>query len=330
MVSEATSLNELIVLMAWACLILGTRHGKAMVFTKVISSQDVLEQLLTTISLTYAPGLLNILEASTPPTIAWFKSLPTDDYKRWAVYVLVLEKAFSRPKIYIGCGTKAICGVSQRFSQYDRRVALPQYVEAALKNGYDITHKGILCWSPVPAAADVPIHRLLFLVLEAVFTFVFWAVHNKKEDAWYMGNMFRWVRATLPYDGLCSHSPLDEGSTDGFKFTAEELEAKAAAALKQKTVLTEEARLRRRAEDPKTFRTKQAKNQRDVRAKHPDRVAKNRERSTTNIVAEKRHYCATCDHSFQRPSQLQRHIEGLQHRKKVALLERSASQSSGL
>lgn len=72
-----------------------------------------MEQLLSSTSLASAPGLFEVLQASTPPTVSYFKSLPTDCKKLWAVYLLVLEKLSCRPKIYIGSGTDAKSGILQ-------------------------------------------------------------------------------------------------------------------------------------------------------------------------------------------------------------------------
>jgi hypothetical protein len=84
---------------------MASERGKNPIFSKVLSSQDIVEQFLASASLAFAPGLFEVLQISAPPTIAWFKSLPSGDNKRWAIYLLVLEKPFCRPQIYIGSGT---------------------------------------------------------------------------------------------------------------------------------------------------------------------------------------------------------------------------------
>jgi len=62
-------------------------------------------ELVSAVSLTFADGLFETLRSANPPTIAWLKSLPTELEKRCAVYLLVLEKAGSRPRVYIGSST---------------------------------------------------------------------------------------------------------------------------------------------------------------------------------------------------------------------------------
>ena len=53
-------------------------------------------------------------QSPTAPTIAYFKGLPLHLDKLWAVYLLVLEKAGQRPRIYIGSGTASETGVKTR------------------------------------------------------------------------------------------------------------------------------------------------------------------------------------------------------------------------
>jgi hypothetical protein len=92
---------------------------------------------------------------------------------------LALEKPFCVPRVYIGSGTTATIGVSHRMSTYTNLQVLPKYVAAALNEGYTITHKGLLLWAPIPSAADVPLLRAMFILLEATLTVVFWVVMSK-------------------------------------------------------------------------------------------------------------------------------------------------------
>jgi hypothetical protein len=188
MAPEATLL-QLVLLLTWTCINMSFGSSKHPIFSKVLSSQAVIEQLLAFASLAFAPGLFEVLQASTPPTVSWFKCLPTNDEKRWAIYLLVLEKPSCRPKIYIGSGTNSKHGVHVRLTCYDRQSNLPIFVERALKDGYSIVHKGILCWIPIPLAADQPVLRVLFIALEATFSFVFWAMQSTKDNAFGMGKM---------------------------------------------------------------------------------------------------------------------------------------------
>jgi hypothetical protein len=138
MAPDATILLQLVLPLIWTCFNMGRTYP---LFSKVLSSQVIREQLFAFTTLVFAPGLLEDLQASTPPTISWFKSLPTDDYAQWAIYRIVLEKLFCRLKINIGSGTKAHALVRTRFSKYDRRSRPPIFADKALKDWYNIVHK---------------------------------------------------------------------------------------------------------------------------------------------------------------------------------------------
>lgn len=330
MAFDATTILQLVLLLTWTCLNMASERRKHPIFSKVLSSQVIVEQLLASASLAFAPGLFEVVQASTPPTIAWFKSLPSDDNKRWAIYLLILEKPFCRPKIYIGSGTDSKFGVHNRFIQYNRGTNLPSFVSRALKDGYGIVHKGTLCWAPIPLVVDVPVLRVLFIALEAAFSFVFWAMQSKKDNAFGMVEMCRWGRDTLEYDGLCSHSPLIEIVPGDFSLSAEELEAQAAVFLKRHQEYMHEHYTKTKAKDPVEFLARKAEIQRTFRENNPDKEKANGDRCRDNAVKEKKHYCAVCSFAFRTKTSLTNHLKRKVHRDRVALLWKSASQSSGL
>jgi hypothetical protein len=173
-----TEILQLLGLLMWTRLNLTTK-GKNPIFDKVFPDTSILAGLLSSSSMVCCPGLFDILQAPTAPTLSLLKSLPTNYYKRWAIYLLVLEKPFCVPRVYIGSGTTAIAGVSHRMSRYTNLQSLPKYAAAAIEEGYVITHKGLLLWAPIPSAADVPLLRAMFLLLEAALTSVFWAAKSK-------------------------------------------------------------------------------------------------------------------------------------------------------
>ena len=90
----------------------------------------------------------------------------------------MLEKNGCRPRIYIGSGTSASRGITARLKQYDDGFLISTWVQEALDNGFIIVHKGLLCWCPIPTAAFVPIYRLLFIAMEATFSYVLWAMRT--------------------------------------------------------------------------------------------------------------------------------------------------------
>lgn len=67
-------------------------------------------------------------QSPTPPSLAFFKSLSTNWYQLWGVYVVVLEKFGFRPKIYVGSSTELAYGAQKRLRTYDTGVNLPRFV----------------------------------------------------------------------------------------------------------------------------------------------------------------------------------------------------------
>lgn len=73
--------------------------------------------------------------------------------KRWAVYLIVLEKPDHRPKFYIGTGTDADRGVSGRLTEYDIKKRLPRFVQNTINRGHSIVYKGLICWALLPTGS---------------------------------------------------------------------------------------------------------------------------------------------------------------------------------
>ena len=152
MAFEAATILQFVLLAAWACLNDTHVNQKHVLFGQYFPTQADLDDIASLISLVFAPGLFEVLRAATPPTIAYFKTLPTSDYRLWAIYAIVLEKAGSRPRLYIGSGTGSRDGVHTRLLQYDNLGALPRYVSSSIDEGYTIVHEGLLCWIPIPVS----------------------------------------------------------------------------------------------------------------------------------------------------------------------------------
>jgi hypothetical protein len=119
MAPKTTDILEYMLLLCWTLLSL-TPNQKNPVFAQFLPTQDTLGQLWSDSLLAFAPGLLDVLLSGTPPAIAYLKTLPSEGFKRFRVYLPVLEKSGLRPKIYIGSGTEAGYGVRTRYGQYDR------------------------------------------------------------------------------------------------------------------------------------------------------------------------------------------------------------------
>jgi hypothetical protein len=117
-------------------------------FSTFFPSQLIVKQLCYAAGLEFAPGIYEAPSTFSPPTIDFFRSLPSKTKKRWAVYFIMLKKLGCRSKFYIGSGSNNRVGVASRMSDYERGNVVSRRVRQAIQNGYDITHKGLLCWEP--------------------------------------------------------------------------------------------------------------------------------------------------------------------------------------
>lgn len=202
--------------LAWACLSETNRALKNLHLDAVFPAKSAMENVMHSSPHEFAPGLMQIFQSRTAPTISDFKNLPLLLDKLWAVYLLVLEKDGHRPRIYIGSGTDSGCGVRRRMLFYDRRSrtgrqssGMPYYVETSLQEGYAITHKCLLAWTPLPLASERYKLRCFILVLESIFTLCFWAMKSRTKD-YYMPALCPWPRDSLTYYGCCTHFSINE------------------------------------------------------------------------------------------------------------------------
>ncbi len=87
--------SDLLIWMVWLCWTVlfltdpALKNGKYAVF---FPTPRRLARLMLSSGLCFAPGLLDVLRSTTPPTIAYFKTLQEPLPGVWAVYMLVLEK----------------------------------------------------------------------------------------------------------------------------------------------------------------------------------------------------------------------------------------------
>ena len=173
MASAAVVIFNLIILNTWKVLVDSPSVLKIYWYDEYQTSMSVLETIASKASLTFAPGLLEVLSCLTPPTIDFIKTLPSPSRseltRTWIVYAILLEKPNCRPKLYIGSATSSRDGASARWGQYETQTYLSSNIFDALKDGFSITHKGVLCEAPKPHVSFMPIRCLLFLVLEKYF-----------------------------------------------------------------------------------------------------------------------------------------------------------------
>ena len=66
-------LLEYVLFLVWTFLTLTPAKLKNPVISLVLTTQDVVEKLMSDSLLEFAPGLLDVLQASVPPSIDFFK-----------------------------------------------------------------------------------------------------------------------------------------------------------------------------------------------------------------------------------------------------------------
>jgi hypothetical protein len=203
-------------IMAWSILSLTPRAMKTLVFDAIFPTERVWREAMHRASPQFACGLMLAIFSATAPTIDFFKTLPIVPGKLWAVYVLVMEKDGHRPRVYIGSGTSSTDGAKLRMHTYARRTksqfssGIPCHVQKSFKDGFTLTHRGYLVWAPIPRPAYQYELRALFLVLECLFTLIFWAMESRTKD-YFMPRQCPWPINSFSYDGLCNHFSINEG-----------------------------------------------------------------------------------------------------------------------
>lgn len=83
-----SSIHEYVLWLCWGLLTLTPIALKNPVHDILFPAQDVMENLL--LGITFAAGLLDALLSELPPTIDFFKSLPTHSKGLWGIYLILL------------------------------------------------------------------------------------------------------------------------------------------------------------------------------------------------------------------------------------------------
>ncbi|KAI4708599.1 hypothetical protein J4E89_006655 [Alternaria sp. Ai002NY15] len=208
--SSITTLDEYFIWLVWTLLSDTPNSIKNPKLDSIMPSIEALENLLNASHLTVSDDLVEVLQAPTPPSIEWLKSLPSMATNAWGIYLLVLEKPFCRPLVYVGSGTNSKRGLNVRLYNYESGTSLPVRVEDALNEGYVIASKGVLCSCPLPLLSSRFPLRGLCLLVEAVFAVVFSALEDRTKT-YNLPLLCPWHVDTFEYDGLCTHSSISEG-----------------------------------------------------------------------------------------------------------------------
>jgi hypothetical protein len=321
--ATATTVAEVMLFITWACLTIAKK--KHALFDQVFFNYTILVDIFTEITtMSFCEGFLDTVQAAKPPVLSFFKGLPTYNWKRWAIYVLVLEKDDCFPLVYIGSGTDAVRGVRSRMKQHVNGHYIPKYAKIAKRNGYKITHIGLLLWCDIPEPTAVPRTRLLFLALESALTFLFWAMYKAEsnpEQDYDMGACFYWDKKDLTYGGLCSHDPLRETVNGDVGLTPEQIKAMADEVERRTKEYNHKYNKKYYAEcvaaDPDFLEAKRLQ----VRANY------------TKKMESRAFWCDICQKAAANPSRFKRHNDGIRHKqrakKHAAELRAAAKLSSG-
>lgn len=273
--------------------------------------------------LTPAPGLEEVLSGSSPPSIDYFKTLPqpSKSQKQWAVYALVLEKLDCKPKLYVGSGTNALDSVKARFASYTNLTSLPELIDNALKEGYSITSRGMLCWVDLPPPHLVPRLRARMLALEAVLTIVFYACRKTIMDDLFIPDFFIWQRQDVSWDPACTHLSLSKGVRGDLQLSDEELTLAAAARLTQRrtagVIYRRKYRQRKRDEDEEAYLLQELRQHQKWSANNPGRRNEIAAGVRQRAKDTERFRCDLCEINFFCQYDKDQHLKSNQHAEAV-------------
>ncbi|KJX95979.1 hypothetical protein TI39_contig850g00014 [Zymoseptoria brevis] len=202
-----------------------------------------------------APGLVDVLSSSTPPELDFFTTLPQPPRKKqWGIYILLLTRKDSKPRLYIGSGTHAQDSVQHRANGYfSGKGPFSRHTQKALDEGYEVSSFGLLCWIDLPPPEQLLRQRARFLVLEAVLAIHFNACRETIIDQLYIGDFYIWERSTVAWDALCGHLSITERVAANIHLSEAELKAAAVAHTERGRQKTERYRKRKRDADETEF-----------------------------------------------------------------------------
>lgn len=266
--------------------------------------------------LSFAPGVDQVLSSTEPPSINFFRTLPTPSKtrKQWGIYALVLERPGCTPILYIGSGRNAEGRIQARHTSYINLTGPFAYlVQKALDGGFTITSCGMLCWTDLPAPHLVPRLRARVLVLEAVFTIVFYACIKTIMDDVFIPDFFLWQRQDVDWEPGCTHLSLSESVKADLKLTDEELTLAAAARTQRSTEKTARCRQRQRDVDEAAFLQKGLDQHRAWSASNPGRVNEIAAGTRQRAKDSARFRCNTCDINLASQWAYDEHVKSRRH-----------------
>lgn len=184
----------------------------------IFSSRAGIQHLIEDSSLTFAPGLADMIRSPNAPSVQQLRAcsvmLSKDDLKlKWIVYLQYYRQG---PLWYICCGKSTnVRGSNERIQDYVKEAStIPHSIKDLLKTGFE--HMG----HTILAAVDIPyegVERIyvsaLVTAFEATFATGLWAYSPPTLGS--VTPLRFWEE--VPWSGLCSHSSLMEISFANLK-----------------------------------------------------------------------------------------------------------------
>ncbi|KAH0005412.1 hypothetical protein KCU78_g12879, partial [Aureobasidium melanogenum] len=323
--SDADNTLDLMVDMTDNCLSNTPSEKKQVIFETVMPDFDAVEDLhYTALNMKFADGFYDTAMAPHPPEASYWLSTPSiysfNDSFKFGAYVGVMRKDGHPDRVYFGAAAHATEGHKARRRNYTEGILLPVRVKDFIEDGWDLIHIGMVVWMDMPPFNMRPKMRLLILAIEATLTFAFWGFEwSKTAPRGGLQNLCLWDRIMFSYDGLCTHSSINESITSNFDLNQEELESLRQVKVLKKRENRRKSAARVRDRDPLTYKLLNADNRR-VWINRPGNREKARETSRkhdANMIATKKHHCGICDKTFTRPFRLADHMKTKAHAQKV-------------
>lgn len=267
--------------------------------------------------LTLAPGLTEVLAGRSPPPFQFLRSLPPappKDTVVWSVYAVTATKPGAIDLAYVRVGASEKLGARGRtlaYLNYMTDHSMPDLIIAAHANRYTIKSAGLLAWSPRPTSAmDYFAVRARFFMLEAFFTFIFFALEPTRYDQ-HVAGLVAWSRTDVAWGPLCTHTSLRE-KPKAQRFKSEEQAAvyhakRAERKLAVARYHTRKYRAHQLATNREEYLRQGAANKMRSRMKDPKRDKATMARFRKRTKEAKRLYCEPCDQTFSSIGALELH-----------------------
>jgi hypothetical protein len=312
-------------------------------YDQIFSSVEDVHEIGTQTKFRVTDGLVDAMTAESPPHPDYWKTLPRKlPGKSWGVYNVHMEKEGKPPRDYFGSATESNEGFERRATTYEPPLnleALPKYVAESIREGYRITHMGVLVYGPLPTAAQVPKFRVFYVAVEATLTLWFGGLRHRPQhpaDVAACG----WNLGAFRYEGLCSHSAFLEAVRGNFNLTAEQLETLAAErkaeASERDTETSAKSRHLKLLQDPyaamersrelyalkrehtyERERLNQESREKAVafRAKNPEKPQEYRQTAARRVLLSRECWCDPCGTDSTTKGNFLIHLDTIKHKK---------------